>query len=96
MMQKLSGTGTVFIEIDGSAVEYDLKAGEEIIIDTGYLVAMDETCTMDVVTVPGIKNMLFGGEGMFNTVVKGPGKIILQTMPISNVAGLLIPYLPSK
>lgn len=96
VMQKFSGTGTVFIEIDGSAVEYDLKAGEEMIIDTGYLVAMDETCTMDVVTVPGIKNMLFGGEGMFNTVVKGPGKIILQTMPISNVAGLLIPYLPSK
>ncbi len=96
IMQKLSGSGTVFIEIDGHGVEYDLAAGQEMIVDTGYLVAMDETCTMDVVTVPGIKNALFGGEGIFNTVVKGPGKIILQTMPISNVAGMLLHYLPSK
>ncbi len=95
-MQKLSGSGVAFIEIDGHGVEYDLAAGEEMIIDTGYLVAMDETCTMDVVTVPGIKNMLFGGEGIFNTVVKGPGKIILQTMPITNVASLLLPYLQVK
>ncbi len=96
IMQKLSGSGVAFIEIDGHGVEYDLAAGEEMIIDTGYLVAMDETCTMDVVTVPGIKNMLFGGEGIFNTVVKGPGKIILQTMPITNVASLLLPYLQVK
>ncbi len=96
IMQKLSGSGVAFIEIDGHGVEYDLAAGEEMIIDTGYLVAMDETCTMDVVTVPGIKNMLFGGEGSFNTVVKGPGKIILQTMPITNVASLLLPYLQVK
>lgn len=96
IMQKLSGSGIAFIEIDGHGVEYDLAAGEEMIVDTGYLVAMDETCTMDVVTVPGIKNMLLGGEGIFNTVVKGPGKIILQTMPLSNVAQLLVPYLQIK
>lgn len=93
IMQKLSGQGTVFVEIDGYAVEYDLAAGESMVVDTGYLVAMDETCSMEVVTVPGVKNMLFGGEGVFNTVVKGPGKILLQTQPINAVAGALRPFI---
>ncbi|MBR7071124.1 MAG: TIGR00266 family protein [Clostridia bacterium] len=89
IMQRLSGEGLAFIEIDGSAVEYDLAAGEKMVVDTGYLAAMDATCTMDITTVPGIKNMMFGGEGIFNTVVTGPGHIVLQSMPISNVvAGL--------
>lgn len=92
IMQKLSGNGTVFVEIDGHGVEYDLAADQQMVIDTGYLAAMEDTCTMEIVKVPGVKNMLFGGEGIFNTVVKGPGKIILQTMPISHVAGLLRPY----
>lgn len=90
-MQKLSGNGTAFVEIDGHAVEYDLNAGQEILISTGYLAAMEESCTMDVVAVKGVKNMLVGGEGIFNTVVRGPGKVILQTMPISKVAELLTP-----
>ncbi|MCI7144902.1 MAG: TIGR00266 family protein [Clostridiales bacterium] len=93
IMQKLSGNGTAFIEIDGSAVEYNLGAGQEIIVDTGYLAAMDSTCTMDIVTVPGVKNMFLGGEGIFNTIVKGPGKVILQTMPINNVANAIAPYI---
>lgn len=93
IMQKLSGQGTAFVEIDGYAVEYDLAAGESMVVDTGYLVAMDETCSMEVVTVPGVKNMLFGGEGVFNTVVKGPGKILLQTQPINAVAGALRPFI---
>ena len=91
-MQKLSGNGTAFVEIDGHAVEYELDAGQEILISTGYLAAMEETCTMDVVAVKGVKNMLVGGEGVFNTVVRGPGKVILQTMPISKVAELLTPF----
>ncbi|WP_040212549.1 TIGR00266 family protein [Clostridium polynesiense] len=95
IMQRLSGQGTAFVEIDGHAVEYTLAPGESMIVDTGYLAAMSETCTMEVVTVPGIKNMLFGGEGLFNTVVKGPGRIILQTLPISSVAGSLRPFFPS-
>ena len=95
IMQKLSGNGMAFIEIDGHAVEYDLAAGQSMIVDTGYLAAMDATCTMEVVTVPGIKNALFGGEGLFNTVVRGPGRIVLQTMPIAKVAGVLRPYFPS-
>ena len=92
IMQRLSGQGVAFIEIDGSAVEYKLAAGQSMIVDTGYLAAMSETCTMDVVTVPGVKNVLFGGEGLFNTRVTGPGNIILQTMPVTAVAGNLAPY----
>jgi len=95
IMQKLSGYGTAFIEIDGHAVEYDLKAGQQIVIDTGYLAAMSESCTMEIKAVPGVKNMLFGGEGIFNTVITGPGRIILQTMPISNVAASIRPFMPS-
>ena len=96
IMQKLSGNGTAFIEIDGHATEYDQNAGQEVLVSTGYLAAMEETCTMDVVTVKGAKNMLLGGEGIFNTVVRGPGKVILQTMPISKVAELLMPFFTVK
>ena len=95
IMQKLSGSGTAFLEIDGSTVEYDLERGQSMIVDTGYLAAMDETCTMEIVSVPGVKNKLFGGEGLFNTVVHGPGHIILQSMPISAVASCLSPFFPS-
>jgi uncharacterized protein (AIM24 family) len=66
-----------------------------MVIDTGYLAAMSDSCSMEIHTVPGVKNMLFGGEGIFNTVVTGPGKIILQTMPVSNVANTLRPFLPT-
>ena len=95
IMQKLSGSGTAFLEIDGSTVEYDLERGQSMIVDTGYLAAMDDTCTMEIVSVPGVKNKLFGGEGLFNTVVHGPGHIILQSMPISAVASCLSPFFPS-
>ncbi len=89
IMQKLSGQGTAFIEIDGYVCEYELAAGESMIVDTGYLAAMDATCSVDIVTVPGVKNMVFGGEGIFNTIVRGPGKILLQTMPMSAVVGAI-------
>jgi len=95
IMQKLSGRGIAFVEIDGYAVEYVLQPGQSMIIDTGYLAAMTEGCSMEIQTVPGVKNMLFGGEGIFNTVVTGPGKIILQTMPVSNVAATIRPFMPS-
>lgn len=91
IMQKLTGKGIAFIEIDGNAVEYDLEAGQQMIVDTGYLAAMDATCSIDIQTVPGVKNMLLGGEGLFNTVVKGPGKIILQTMPINQLQSVIVP-----
>lgn len=93
IMQKVSGTGIVFAEFDGHIVEYELAAGQSMIVDTGYLAAMDATCSMDIQTVSGVKNALFGGEGLFNTIVTGPGKVYLQTMPINNVAGALQPFL---
>ena len=94
LMQKYSGSGLVFLEIDGAAVEYDIPAGDKKIVDTGYLAAMDGTCTIDTVTVKGAKNIFFGGEGMFNTVVNGPGHVILQTMPIQKTALMLYGYMP--
>lgn len=95
VMQKVEGNGIVFAEFDGHVVEYELQPGQKIIVDTGYIAAMSATCSMDIQAVPGMKNMLFGGEGIFNTVVTGPGHIWLQTMPISNVAGALRPYIPT-
>ena len=94
IMQKLSGSGTAFLEIDGSHVEYELSPGQQIVIDTGYLAMMDATCSLDVQSVKGVKNVLFGGEGLFNTVVTGPGRVVLQTMPINQFASQIIPYLP--
>lgn len=96
VMQKLTGNGTAFVEIDGHAVEYNLAAGQQIVVDSGYLAAMDASCSVDVVTVPGIKNKFLGGEGFFNTVVTGPGRVLLQSMPIYAVAGALMPYMPTS
>ena len=93
IMQKFTGNGIVFLEIDGAAIEYDIPAGDCKIVDTGYLAAMDGTCSMDTRTVKGVKNVLFGGEGLFNTVVNGPGHIILQTMPIQKTAGAIDPFI---
>lgn len=93
IMQKVSGNGLVFIEIDGYCKEYNLGPGESIIIDTGYLAAMSESCTMDIQTIKGAKNIFFGGEGLFNTIITGPGKVYLQSMPIINTAQSLAPYL---
>ena len=93
IMQKISGSGMAFLEIDGFCKEYELAAGESLVIDTGYLAAMEETCTMNVETVKGAKNVLLGGEGLFLTTVTGPGKIYLQSMPISNIANAIKPYI---
>lgn len=94
IMQKISGNGTAFVEIDGYCKVYELRAGESIIVDTGYLAAMSETCTMDIQTVKGAKNMFFGGEGFFNTRITGPGKVYVQSMPIINTANVLAAYMP--
>ena len=96
IMQKLSGDGVAFVEFDGYIKEYQLSAGQSIVVDTGYLAAMDASCSIEIQKVPGVKNMLFGGEGVFNTVITGPGRVLLQSMPIGQMAGTLIPYLPSK
>lgn len=95
IMQRISGQGTVFTEFDGHVIEYELQPGQQIVVDTGYVAAMSASCNMEIRQVPGVKNILFGGEGLFNTVITGPGHIWLQTMPINNVAASLIPYLPT-
>ena len=89
-------SGTVFLEIDGSAIEYQLASGQQIIVDTGNLAMVEGGCSIDIQQVKGVKNVLFGGEGLFNTVVTGPGKITLQTMPLSNLVGTIAAHLPSK
>ena len=94
-MQKLSGHGIAFAEIDGELVEYDLKAGQQIIVDTGNVAGFEPTVTMDIQQVAGLKNKLLGGEGLFNTTLTGPGRIWLQTMPIYNVANAIRPYIPT-
>ena len=96
IMQKLTGHGLAFIEIDGSAVEYELQRGQQLVVDTGNLAMMSDTCSMDIQSVRGVKNVLFGGEGLFNTVVTGPGRVTLQTMPLANFAGAIAAYIPSK
>ena len=96
IMQRLSGSGTAFVELDGHVVSYELGAGQSIIVDTGHLAAMDASCRMEVTAVQGAKNIFFGGEGLFHTVITGPGRIYLQTMPIVNVANAIRPYIPTK
>lgn len=93
IMQRITGDGMVFLEIDGHCKEYDLAVGESIVVDTGYLAAMSETCTMDIQTVQGVKNIFFGGEGLFHTRITGPGKVYIQSMPVINTAQALTPYL---
>ena len=96
IMQRLSGRGLAFVEIDGHAVEYDLRSGQQLIVDTGNLAMADPTCSIDIQSVNGAKNMLFGGEGLFHTVVTGPGRVTLQTMPLSSFANTVASALPHK
>lgn len=96
IMQKLSGQGIAFIEIDGYCKQYTLGSGQQLIVDTGNLAAMDATCSISIQKVPGVKNMLLGGEGLFNTVVTGPGRVFLQSHPISTVAAAIRPFIATN
>lgn len=96
IMQKLSGRGMAFAEVDGELVEYTLGPGQQMIVDTGNVLGFERTVAIDIQQVKGLKNKFFGGEGFFNTVLTGPGKIWLQTMPISGVAMSIYPFLPTK
>ena len=95
IMQRLSGSGMAFCEIDGELVEYDLKQGQQMVVDTGNVAGFEPTVSIDIQQVAGVKNKLLGGEGFFNTLLTGPGKIWLQTMPISGVAAAIRPFIPT-
>ena len=82
-----------FIEIDGDVIEHDLEPGETLFVDPGHIAAMEESVGFDIQRVKGANNILFG-EGLFFAKLRGPGKVWIQTMPISKLAGAIIPYLP--
>lgn len=94
IMQKVTGPGKVFLEIDGDLVKKELAAGEKLVIDNGYLAAMTEGVELNIETVKGLKNIVFGGEGLFITMLTGPGTVWLQSMPVSNLVGLIAAGLP--
>jgi uncharacterized protein (TIGR00266 family) len=89
IMQKITGPGKVFLEIDGTVVKKELQAGEKLKVDNGYVAAMTKEVSLDIETVKGVKNIVFGGEGLFLTTLTGPGTVWLQTMPISKLSSLL-------
>ncbi len=96
LMRRFTGRGIVFLEIDGSAHDYEIPAGDCKIVDTGYVAAMSESCNMEIRTIKGVGNVLFGGEGLFNTVIYGPGTVTLQSMPIASTAMQLYTYMPKS
>jgi uncharacterized protein (TIGR00266 family) len=96
IMQKITGPGIVFVEVDGYSPVYELAPGERLICDTGVVAMMDASCGFDIQMVKGAKNMFFGGEGFFDTVVTGPGKVYMQSMTIEHLASLIIPYIPTN
>ncbi len=95
VLQKFSGNGILFIEIDGEVIEKELQPGEKLLLDPGHIAAMDESVDFDIERVKGAKNILFG-EGLFFAKLTGPGKVWIQTMPISKLAAALIPFLPTS
>ena len=95
IMQRLSGRGMAFLEIDGALVEYQLQSGEQLVVDSGNVAAFSPSVKMEIRQVAGLKNKLLGGEGFFNTVLTGPGTVWLQTMPISGIAAAMQGMIPS-
>ncbi len=96
VLNRITGPGMAFVEIDGSVVERDLAPGEAILVDTGCVGMFEPSVSMEVETVKGFKNVLFGGEGLFLTRLTGPGRVWLQSMPVSSLAKEIIPFMPTK
>ncbi len=96
ILQRVTGPGWVFLEIDGEVVEYQLNPGEKMKVDTGHVAMFEPSVNFDIEMVKGFTNIVFGGEGLFLTTLKGPGKVWLQSMPIGNLASRIIPFIPSS
>ena len=95
ILQKLTGPGVAFVELDGEVVEYVLQPGQVMKVDTGHVAMFEPSVDFDIEMIRGFKNLLFGGEGLFLATLRGPGKIWLQTMPVMNVARKIAQYLPN-
>lgn len=96
ILQRLSGYGELFLEADGSLTEYNLGSGEVLLVDQGHVFLFEESVSYEIKTIKGMKNVMFGGEGLFLVRLTGPGKVVLQSMPIANLAAKIIPFVPSK
>ena len=96
ILQKITGSGTAFFEIDGCLTEMQLAPGQEILVDQGHVAYFDESVKYEITKVKGIKNMFFGGEGLFLVKLSGPGKIGLQSLPIRNLAGSILSLAPNN
>lgn len=96
ILQKLSGRGMAFLEVDGDAVEKELAPGEVLKVDTGNVVAFDNSVKYEVETIKGLGNIFFGGEGLFLTKLTGPGRVVLQTLSFGDLAGRILALAPSK
>ncbi len=94
IMQKIMGPGRVFLEIDGSLEKYVLAPGQTYMVNNGNLAAYSPNVTVSLETVKGIKNIFFGGEGLFHVKLTGPGEVYLQTLTAQNIARSIIPYIP--
>ncbi|MCK4319397.1 TIGR00266 family protein [Candidatus Micrarchaeota archaeon] len=95
-LQKLSGNGKAFVEIDGEVFEKELKEGEKILVDTGCIAMFEPSVHYNITLVKGVRNILLGGEGLFLAELKGPGKVWLQSMPIKSLAHRILPFIPGK
>lgn len=96
ILQKITGPGLAFVEIPGEVREVQLSAGEVMKVDPGHIALFEPTIDYDITAVKGLKNVLFAGEGLFLATLKGPGKVWLQTLPLSNLAMKLSRYMPQK
>jgi uncharacterized protein (AIM24 family) len=94
VLQRLTGPGVAFVELDGEIVEYTLEPDQVLKVDTGHVAMFEPTVQFDIEMVRGFKNILFGGEGLFLATLRGPGRVWLQTMPAMNLAKKLAQYLP--
>lgn len=96
ILQEVKGNGMAFLEIDGDVIEYELAPGQVMKVDTGNVAAFESSVSYDIEMISGLKNIFLGGEGLFLTKLTGPGKIYLQTMSVSELAGLISSFIPSK
>ncbi|MDO5440406.1 MAG: TIGR00266 family protein [Erysipelotrichaceae bacterium] len=96
VMQRYSGEGSLLAEIDGSAEEVELKAGETIKVETGHVALFDSTVSYNIESVKGFNNILFGGQGLFFTTLTGPGRVWLQTLTAQDMAQKIMPYIPQS